>query len=141
MTSSPYFPEGTPMTIAGGYPEIEQESTKWIGTDGWVFAGESGIECSNPKYTGYKNLPDELRKVKLYESPGHVRNFLDCVKSRAKPVANAEVMRRSHTVCHAAAIAWILKRKLSFDPVKEAFVNDDEANGLRSRPARDPWQV
>jgi hypothetical protein len=53
-------------------------------------------------------------------------------------------MRRSHTVCHAAAIAWILNRKLSWDPVKEVFVDpagglDAEANSLRSRPARDPF--
>jgi hypothetical protein len=50
-------------------------------------------------------------------------------------------MRRSHTACHAAALAWILKRKLKFDPAKEEFVGDDEANGLRSRPARGPWAL
>jgi hypothetical protein len=61
------------------------------------------------------------------------------VKSRAATVANPEVMRHSHIACHVAAIAWILNRKLRFDPAKEAFVGDDEANGLRSRPARDVW--
>ncbi len=50
-------------------------------------------------------------------------------------------MRHSHIACHAAALAWILKRKLTLDPASEKFVNDDEANGLRSRPARDPWVV
>ena len=45
-------------------------------------------------------------------------------------------MRRSHIASHAAAIAWILKRKLKFDPVKEEFVGDEEANLLRTRPAR-----
>ena len=49
-------------------------------------------------------------------------------------------MRRSHIACHAAALAWILKRKLTFDPVKEEFVDDDEANLLRSRGSRD-WAV
>ena len=63
---------------------------------------------------------------------------------RAKPIANAEVMRRSHTVCHAAAIAWILNRKLSWDPIKEVFIDkagglDQEANSLRHRPARNPF--
>jgi hypothetical protein len=48
-------------------------------------------------------------------------------------------MRHSHIACHAAALAWILGRKLKFDPGKDEFVNDDEANSLRSRPARDPW--
>ena len=60
---------------------------------------------------------------------------------RKKPVANSRVMRRSHTACHAAALARILGRKLKFDPAKEEFVGDDEANGLRSRPARAPWAV
>jgi hypothetical protein len=71
----------------------------------------------------------------------HSRNFFDCVKSREKPAANSSVMRRSHTACHAAALAWILKRKLKFDPVKEEFIDDDEANGLRARAARAPWVV
>jgi hypothetical protein len=48
-------------------------------------------------------------------------------------------MRHSHIACHAAALAWILNRKLKFDPVKEEFVGGDEANGLRYRPARTPW--
>lgn len=50
-------------------------------------------------------------------------------------------MRRSHIACHAAALSWILGRKLKLDPVKEIFIDDAEANGLRSRVARDPWQV
>ena len=54
--------------------------------------------------------------------------------------ANQDVMRRSHIASHAAAIAWILKRKLKFDPVKEEFVDDPEANLMRSRGARD-WSA
>jgi len=50
-------------------------------------------------------------------------------------------MRHSHIACHAAALSWILNRKLKLDPVKEMFIDDDEANRLRSRPARDPWSV
>jgi hypothetical protein len=45
-------------------------------------------------------------------------------------------MRHSHIACHAAAIAWILQRKVTIDPKTEMFVNDDEANSLRSRPQR-----
>ena len=48
-------------------------------------------------------------------------------------------MRHSHIACHAAALAWMLQRKLTLDPAKEEFVDDDEANGLRSRPGRAPW--
>jgi hypothetical protein len=70
----------------------------------------------------------------------HARDFFDCIRSRGTTAANPDVMRRSHIASHAAAIAWILRRKLAFDPVKEEFIGDDEANRLRSRPARD-WSV
>jgi hypothetical protein len=49
-------------------------------------------------------------------------------------------MRRSHVACHAAALSWILGRKLTIDPATETFLGDDEANSLRSRPARD-WRA
>ncbi len=68
----------------------------------------------------------------------HARNFFDCVKSREKPAANSQVMRRSHIACHAAALAWILNRKLRFDPAKEEFIGDDEANGLRCASVAGP---
>jgi hypothetical protein len=70
----------------------------------------------------------------------HARDFFDCVRSRKPTICNAAVMRRSHVACHAAAFSWILGRKLTIDPATETFVNDDEANGLRSRPARD-WRA
>jgi hypothetical protein len=74
----------------------------------------------------------------------HARNFFDCVKSRRPTVCNADVMRKSHVACHAAAIAWMLGRPLRFDPATESFLTaaggpDHEANGLRSRPQRDPF--
>jgi hypothetical protein len=50
-------------------------------------------------------------------------------------------MRHSHIACHAAALSWILKRKLKLDPATETFIDDDEANLLRSRSARDPFAV
>jgi len=70
-----------------------------------------------------------------------VRDFFNCVKTRSQPAANEDVMARSHIACHAAAIAWKLGRKVQFDPVKEEFVNDDEANRMRSRAMREPWTV
>jgi hypothetical protein len=71
----------------------------------------------------------------------HTREFLDCVTSRALPAANFKVMRHSHIACHAAAIAWQLGRKVRFDPAKEAFLGDDEANRMRTRAMREPWHV
>jgi len=70
----------------------------------------------------------------------HARDFFDCIRSRRLPAANPDVMRRSHIACHAAALAWILQRKLKLDPVKETFIGDEEANLMRVRPARN-WSA
>lgn len=112
---------------------------RFVGDEGWVETGDSGGIEVQPA-----SLKAELQDVTGKRESGldvatHSRNFLDCVKSRGPTAANSQVMRHSHIACHAAALAWILNRKLNFDPVKEEFVGDDEANGLRMRPARAPW--
>ena len=71
----------------------------------------------------------------------HVRDFLDCVKTREKPAANADNTRYGHIACHVAAIGWQLGRKVQFDPITETFINDEEANRMSSRSRRDPWHV
>ena len=71
----------------------------------------------------------------------HVRDFLNCVKSRALPAANADVARKSHIACHVASIAWTLDRKVTFDPVKEEFIGGEEANRMRARAMREPYGV
>jgi hypothetical protein len=71
----------------------------------------------------------------------HVRDFFNCVKSRRPTVADPEVMHRSMTTVHAANICMWLKRDLRYDPVKEEFRNDPEANRLRSRAMREPWII
>lgn len=69
----------------------------------------------------------------------HVREFLDCIKSRAKPACNSTVARYGHIACHAAAISWKLDRKVRFDPKTEAFIDDAEADKMRSYERRAPW--
>ncbi len=71
----------------------------------------------------------------------HVRDFLDCVKSRRQTVANPVVMHRTMTTVHAANICMWLKRDMKFDAAKEEFVGDAEANRLRSRAMRAPWSI
>ena len=71
----------------------------------------------------------------------HVRNFFDCIKSRRPTVSNPEMMHRSMTTVHAANICMWLKRDMRYDPAKEEFINDPEANRLRSRAMREPWII
>jgi len=113
---------------------------RFVGDEGWVEVGDSGEIEVEPASLA-KELPPLSEKTRGLDVVAHSRNFIDCVKSREATAANPQVMRRSHIACHAAALSWILNRKLKLDPEKEAFIDDDEANRLRSRPARDPWSV
>ena len=108
---------------------------RFIGDEGSVETGDSGEIVAQPESL-LKELSDKNKRVLGLDVSAHARNFFDCIGSRALTVANVDVMRRSHIACHAAAIAWILNRKLKIDPVKEEFIGDDEANLLRSRPSR-----
>ena len=71
----------------------------------------------------------------------HIKNWIDCIKSRERPVADVEIGHRSTTVCHLGNIARWMGRKLHWDPIKEIFPGDDEANGLVQRPQRKPYQL
>jgi len=115
---------------------------RFVGDEGWVEVGDSGEIEVHPDslQSEVKHLSTKTSTVGLDVS-AHARNFFDCIRSRAQTAANPQVMRHSHIACHAAALAWILNRKLTLDPVQEKFINDDEANGLRSRPARETWNV
>jgi predicted dehydrogenase len=108
---------------------------RFIGDEGWVETGDSGEIVVEPELL-QKELPESSKRVRGLDVSAHSRNFFDCVRSRGKTAANSEVMRRSHVACHAAAIAWILNRKLTIDPSTETFVNDPEANLMASRPNR-----
>ncbi|TWU60487.1 Glycosyl hydrolase [Rubripirellula tenax] len=111
---------------------------RFEGDDGWVETGDSGRIAVSIDSLRAK-LPDPT--IAGTTPSTHTRNFLDCVKSRGKTNTNEDIMRKSHIACHAAAIAWKLGRKLTFDPIAEEFVGDDEANKMRSRAMREPWTV
>lgn len=111
---------------------------RFVGDEGWVEVGDSGgieVEPASLK----NDLPPLPKKADGLDLTAHARNFFDAIKSRSSTAANPGVMRHSHIACHAAALSWILNRKLKFDPIKEEFIDDDEANSLRSRPVRNSW--
>lgn len=112
---------------------------RFIGDEGWVETGDEGEIVANPESLA-KELPDSIKRVRGLDVTTHARDFFDCIRSRGETAANPTVMRRSHIACHAAAIAWILGRKLRIDPVKEEFIDDPEANLLRSRASRN-WMA
>ena len=131
------YPEDITMTIAGGHADIKS-GTKWIGTDGWVWIDRGGFDCSNPAWKTGKHLAEELRKVKLYESSNHYRNFLDCVKSRRPTITPVETAHHSAIPGHLGLISLLTGRKIRWDVAAEKIINDAEASKLLTRKYRAP---
>jgi hypothetical protein len=110
---------------------------RFEGDRGWVETADNGdIAASSDDL-----LVGRGAKIGGYPADFHVRDFLDCVKTRGQSRANADVACQSHITCHAANIALFLGRKLTYDPVKNEFPGDEEANRLRSEALRDPWTI
>jgi len=116
---------------------------RFEGSEGWVSVADG---YKQPEVSSPALLEDFKRIVANYAARtgralNHVRDFFNGVKSRRLTVANAEVMHRSMTAVHGANICMWLKRNMKFDPVKEEFINDPEANRLRARAMREPWII
>jgi hypothetical protein len=143
------YANGVKMHISGEYPN----GVKFIGTDGWIFVArsEATVTSSDPGVQGQtvksldasdpKILESEIGRdeIHLQYSEEQHRDWLDSIKSRKQPVAPAEVGHRSCSACLVSHIAMKLGRKLYWDPEKERFKNDDEANAMLSRPQRNPY--
>jgi len=91
----------------------------------------AGLRTQAITDSGYEQVRDQFKP--------HVRNFLDCVKSRQLPAADVEGGHRSVTSCHLANIALKLKRTVRWDPDKEDVVADSEASALLTKHYRAPW--
>lgn len=116
------------------------------GANGILFTGPKGKIEVNRGY--FKADPESIGKeplgpndVHLYKSNNHYRDFLDCVRSRKRPICDVEIGCRSVTVCHLGNLAWWNNRRLRWDPVKERFIGDSEANTWLDRPKRAPWKL
>ena len=137
-----HFANGVKMILSRGNKYWHGScGERFDGTEGWAAAadGYSQPDVSSPAMLGeFKKVVGEY-VARTGRSLDHMRNFLDCVKSREETVANPRVMHHSMTTVHAANICMWLKRSLKFDPATELFVNDDEANSLRSRAMREPY--
>jgi len=111
---------------------------RFEGDAGWVETGDSGkLILSSPELLAGRKVAE----IGGYPATYHIRDFLNCVKSRGNPLCNADVACYGHIACHAANITLFLGRKLTYDPVKNEFPGDDQANRLRSESLRDPWRV
>jgi len=143
------YSNGITQLTSGTYPN----GVRYEGTDGWIFVTRGGytatssdpvvqdrnqkaLNASDPKILTSVIGPNEIH---LYESNSQTGNWLDCIKSRKEPISPVEIGHRACTVCLVTHIAMRLGRKLNWDPDKEKFVGDDEANSMLSRPQRAPY--
>ena len=122
------------MVVDSSFPG----GAKWTGDGGWVYVNRGHLDAEPKKVLKEIIRPGE---IKLYESRDHWQNFVDCVKTRQPTITPCEVAHRSASVGHLALIAMKLGRKLKWDPVKEQFINDRDADALLSRPMRGPWHL
>ncbi|HEY5042275.1 MAG TPA: Gfo/Idh/MocA family oxidoreductase, partial [Verrucomicrobiae bacterium] len=134
------YPRNINMVIAGGYNDI-RGGCKWIGTEGWVWVDRGGFDASNPAWKQGRNLPEELRKIKLYESRNHYQNFLDCVKSRQPTIAPAQTAHHSAIPGHLGLISMLTGRKIRWDVQTEMILDDADASKMLTRGYRAPWHL
>ena len=145
------YASGVKLIVSGEYPN----GIKFEGTEGWIFVSRGNetvtasdpvsrlkdsqaLAASDPKIITSVIGPDEIH---LYDSKDHHGNWLECVRTRKQPIAPVEVAHRACSACLLHHIAMKIHRKLYWDPLKERFKNDDEANALLSRPQRPPYAL
>lgn len=145
------YANGVHMIVSGDFPN----GIRFEGTEGWIFVsrGNEAVTSSDPTArlrdaqalaaSDPRILESEIGPdgVHLYVSTNHHGNWLECIRTRQQPIAPVEVAHRSCSACLLHHIAMKLPRRLHWDPVRERFKNDDEANAMLSRPQREPYSL
>jgi predicted dehydrogenase len=115
-----------------------EHGIRFVGTKGWVHVRRSAIRSVPENLIQTEIGPNEIH---LYESKDHQGNFLECIKTRKETVCPVETAHRSMSISCLSQIAILLRRKLEWNPEKERFVNDREANHMLAREMRSPWHL
>jgi len=143
------YANGVTQYVSGGYPN----GIRYEGTEGWIFVtrgnyvaspsdpvaqnqNTKALNASDPKILTSEIGPNEIH---LYESKEQHGNWLECIKTRKAPISPVDIGHKACVVCLITHIAMKLGRRLRWDPDKEVFINDDEANRMLSRPQRKPY--
>lgn len=140
------FPGGVQMNFTSGprqewierYGTGRYHGTAFEGTEGWVVVDRTEVKAHPHSLLRTVFGPDEQR---LYESRGHVRNLLDCVRTRSETICPVEEAVWADTLCHISNIATRIGVRLEWDPQKGGFVGNDAANRMLGRSMRSPWRV
>jgi hypothetical protein len=125
------------MIIAGGRRDI-RGGTKWIGPEGWIWVNRGGLEADPPRLLSSRIGPDGIH---LERSPGHQRQFIECVRSRRATLTPPDVALRSATPGYLGLISILLGRPVRWDPLGERIIDDPQAERLLARPMRSPYRL
>jgi len=133
------YDDGTELIFREkGWIPLGSCPVRFEGETGWVEAGDSGkLVLSSPELLAGRTVEE----IGGYPATFHVRDFLDCVKTRGKPKGNAEAACNAHLACHASNVALFLGRPVKLDLATYRFIDDDAANRLRSEALREPWRL
>jgi len=127
------YADGVRLLMKGG-----TKGVRFDGDEGWIHITDEGEITAEPKsILAARTVP----RVSWAFMQGHVRNFLECIKTRRRAASHPELAHRAHTIAHCANLCLRLGRKLEWDPAAERFAGDDEANRLLERTMRVPWRV
>lgn len=129
------YANGVVMTHGGAR---DRAGVEFIGTDGHVMVNRGYVATDPEPILDEFIAPNEIR---LYDSPGHHQDWLNCIKTRQRPICDVEIGASSANVCHLGNIAYALERPLEWDPEKQQFIGDAMANRQIERPMRAPWRL
>ncbi|MBE0545229.1 MAG: Gfo/Idh/MocA family oxidoreductase [Verrucomicrobia bacterium] len=142
------IPPGTPNARTGvrylyaNGVEMIHDSSKggatFIGTEGKIFVDRGRFQAE-PESLGQDPLGENA--IRLYASNNHLQDWLNCVRSRKLPICDVEIGARSVSVCHLGNLAYWNNRRLKWDPAKEQFIGDAEANTWLDYQRRGSWKV
>lgn len=130
------YANGVTMTVCDDGTHKLENGIRFEGTDGWIFVSRSKIEASKQELIDTP-LPSDA--IRLYKSDNHMGNFFESIRSRKQPICDVEIGHRSISVAHLGVISLRLGRALKWNPEKEEFVNDKEANSFVVREMRKPY--
>ncbi|GAA3572156.1 Gfo/Idh/MocA family oxidoreductase [Snuella lapsa] len=143
------YENGITVYTSGGYTN----GIKYIGDDGWIFVSRGAytasasdpvdkeksakaLNASDPKILESVIGENEIHLEKIDDQHG---NWLECIKTRKQPISPIEKGHKACAICLISDIAMQFDRKLEWDPDKEVFINDDEANAMLRREQRKPY--
>jgi myo-inositol 2-dehydrogenase/D-chiro-inositol 1-dehydrogenase len=143
------YSNGVTQYTSGGFPN----GIRYEGTEGWIFVSRGDYVATASDPVSQENsrkaldasdpaiLTSEIKEneIHLYRSNDQHGNWLDCIRSRKEPISPAEIGHRACSICLLSHIAMKLPRRLYWNPEKEQFINDEEANSMLSRPQRYPY--